>query len=63
MTWATVTTGPERDAPEQRRQPVGTGKDGEETGSLGGVWKFFFQGSGDKRKPRGIGSGGVLCND
>lgn len=42
MTWATVITGPDGDAPEQRRQPVGWGQgwgeEEEETGSLAQVY-------------------------
>lgn len=36
----------------------GTGKDGEETGSLGGVWKFFFsRGQGIRGSPEELGVG------
>lgn len=63
MTWATVTTGPDRDAPEQRRQPVGMGKDGEETGSLGrvNVWRFFW--GGVRGGPEELCEGGSCAKD
>lgn len=60
MTWATVTTGPDRDAPEQRRQPVGYGQ------GWGGDWQlrwgkylegffFFFAGEGISGGPEELG--------
>lgn len=60
MIWATVITGPDGDAPEQRRQPVGWGQ-----GWGGGDWQLSPSAhcgleEGMETGPRGAGRGGVL---
>ena len=49
MTWATVITGPDGDAPEQRRQPVGW-----EQGWGGGDWQLRLGGHQSPEEEMGM---------